>query len=192
MISEPVGPPFAEPAQPLLAEPAGCWRTGDRRVHANRRPYHAVIGTSEQGSSPPRLPVRAPAGIAAVAGIAAYAWWAAGLSPFTTAADVAVALPVAGLAVAAILIPTGPQSPRSAGRLGYRALPWVGILAVAVGLEAAGLALGGRSQTVPTLSTVVDHALAWQGVRFLLFLAWLALGWALVVRQASFARRPGT
>jgi hypothetical protein len=131
-------------------------------------------------------------GIAAVAGVAAYAWWAAGLAPFTSTAYVAVALPVAGVAVSAVLIPTGPRSPRSAGRPAYGALPWVGLLVVAVALEATGLALGGRSSAVPTLSTVVDHALAWQGVRFVLFVAWLALGWAPVVRRAAVWPRPGT
>lgn len=131
-------------------------------------------------------------GIAAVAGVAAYAWWAAGLAPFTTTASVAVVLPVVALAVAAVLVPTRPPSLRSAGRPGYAALPWVGLLVVAIALEAVGLALGGRSRTVPTLSTVVDHALAWQGVRFVLFVAWLALGWAPVVRRTVVWRRPGT
>jgi hypothetical protein len=60
---------------------------------------------------------------------------------------------------------------------------------VAFALEVAGLALGGRSSAVPTLSTVVDHALAWHAVRFVLFLAWLALGWAPVVRQARVERQ---
>jgi hypothetical protein len=149
------------------------------------------------------LPVRGAAGTAVVVGIAVYAWWAAGLAPFTTAAYVAVALPVAALATAALLVPTGPLPVRSVrsvgapgapvaqGRPWYRALPWAGPLAVAVGLEVAGLALGGRSSTVPTLSTVVDHALAWQAVRFVLFLAWLALGWAPVVRRTPFWRRTG-
>jgi hypothetical protein len=131
-------------------------------------------------------------GIVALAGAAVYAWWAAGLAPFTTSAYVAVALPVAGLVVAAVLVPTGPRSPRSAGRPWYRSLPWAAFLVVAVGLEAAGLALGGRSRTVPTLSTVVDHALAWQGVRFILFAAWLALGWAPVVRRALSRPRTET
>ena len=131
-------------------------------------------------------------GIAAVAGVAAYSWWATGLPPFTTTAYVAVVLPVAALAVAAVLVPTRPRSFRSAGRPRYAALPWVGLLVVAIALEAAGLALGGRSRTVPTLSTVVDHALAWQGVRFVLFVAWLALGWTPVVRRAVMWRRTGT
>ena len=57
---------------------------------------------------------------------------------------------------------------------------WIFIFPIllAVGLEAVGLALGGRSAGVPTLSTVIDHALGRHGVRFVLFLGWLAVGWA--------------
>jgi hypothetical protein len=49
-----------------------------------------------------------------------------------------------------------------------------------VGLEIVALARGGRSATVPTLSTVVDHALAWHLARLLLFAGWLLIGWSLV------------
>ena len=48
------------------------------------------------------------------------------------------------------------------------------------GLEAVGLALGGRSADVPTLSTVVDHALGWHLTRLLLFVGWLLIGRGLV------------
>ncbi len=127
-----------------------------------------------------------------VAGVSAYAWWATGVAPFTTGAYLAVALPVAGLVVAALVLPAPPRWRRPADRPWYRALPWIGLLAVAVAIETAGLALGGRSTGVPTLSTVVDHALAWHAVRFVLFLAWLALGWAPVARQAVSWRQPRT
>jgi hypothetical protein len=66
--------------------------------------------------------------------------------------------------------------------------PWVVLLLLAVGLEVAGLALGGRSTEVPTLSTVIDHALGWHGVRLALFLGWLAVGWAPVARVAVHRR----
>jgi hypothetical protein len=135
--------------------------------------------------------VRGPAGIAVVAGVSAYAWWATAVAPFTAGAYLAVALPVAGLAIAALVLPGPPRLRRPAERPWYGALPWVGLLAVAVALESAGLVLGGRSTGVPTLSTVVDHALAWHAVRFVLFLAWLALGWAPVARQAVSWRQPG-
>ncbi|MCQ4118126.1 hypothetical protein [Rhodococcus tibetensis] len=62
-------------------------------------------------------------------------------------------------------------------------LPWLILLVLAVGLEGVGLALGGRSTSVPTLSTVIDYALAWHPVRFVLFCGWLAVGGAPVVRM---------
>jgi hypothetical protein len=131
-----------------------------------------------------------------LAAVAAYSWWATGLAPFTTSSYVAVFLPVAGLATAACVLPSPSRSASRSDRPGrpggspwYRALPWVALLVVAFALEAAGLALGGRSSAVPTLSTVVDHALAWHAVRFVLFLAWLAFGWAPLVRQAGFERQ---
>ncbi len=135
-----------------------------------------------------------PGAIAVFAAVAVYAWWAAGLAPFTATAYTAVALPVVGLAVAAFVLPDGARSGTPGGPDApprYGALPWVALLLAAVALETAGLALGGRSSNVPTLSTVIDHALAWHGVRFALFLAWLALGWTPVVRRAFRWPRPG-
>jgi hypothetical protein len=49
------------------------------------------------------------------------------------------------------------------------ALPWLLVALAAAGLEGLGLALGGRSKTVPTLSTMIDHALAWHALRLILF-----------------------
>jgi hypothetical protein len=137
------------------------------------------------------------AGVAAAAGSAAYAWWATGLQPFTTSAYVAVGLPVAlltvlaGVGLAGSRVETGAAADaRGVGRLQLRTtFPWVLLLLLAVGLEAVGLLLGGRSADVPTLSTVVDHALGLHGVRFALFLGWLAVGWAPVARVVI--DRPG-
>ncbi len=115
---------------------------------------------------------------------ALYSWWATGVPPFTLRAYIAVGFPALMLLVAAII---GPASGRveaiSATSYGeaYRAprvFPWVVLLALAISLETLGLVLGGRSQAVPTLSTVVDHALSRHVVRFMLFCVWLALGWA--------------
>jgi hypothetical protein len=55
-------------------------------------------------------------------------------------------------------------------------LPWTAVFVVALGLEIAGLALGGHSKDVPTLSTVLDHLLAAHGGRWLLYLWWLWVG----------------
>jgi hypothetical protein len=77
----------------------------------------------------------------------AYAWWATGIRPFSRSADVAIAVPAALVLVAAWL----KLAPRHAGTDRLKgALPWIALVVVAVGLEVAGLALGGRSRAVPT------------------------------------------
>jgi hypothetical protein len=115
-----------------------------------------------------------------VAAVAAYAWWATGVTPFTRAAYVAVGIPVALVAVgtavgarrdASMSVTRSPATGTSVGA----ALPWAALGGLALTLELVALALGGRSHTVPTLSTVVDHALSRHPVRFVLFSAWLAL-----------------
>ena len=128
--------------------------------------------------------------------IAAYAWWATGLHPFTAGSYVAVGLPVAALVLVVLS-----KRPDGSGRNGSSAVaegskielrtafPWVLLLVFAIGLEAWGLALGGRSTTVPTLSTVVDHAMAWHVERFVLFCGWLGVGWAGEFRAAWRIRR---
>ena len=124
------------------------------------------------------LPGLVGIGVAAVL----YAWWATGVPPFTLRAYIAVGLPALMLLVAAIIGPaSGPVESSSATGAAYRprrVFPWVILLVLAVSLEGLGLALGGRSQAVPTLSTVTDHALSRHFVRFILFCAWLAVGWA--------------
>jgi hypothetical protein len=132
------------------------------------------------------IPPSAREATALVIGIGAvgYAWWATGLRPFTRSADVAIAIPVFLLAVAA-----WGKTPRSSGgasrfiRKGavgspsrYGALPWIALGLLAVALEVLGLALGGRSRVVPTLSTVADQALAWHVSRWVVFILWLAAG----------------
>jgi len=123
-------------------------------------------------------------------GVAAaiYAWWATGVPPFTLPAYIAVGLPALMLLVAAII---GPAPGRveaisatlpGAASMPQRVFPWVILVVLAVSLEGLGLALGGRSQAVPTLSTVTDHALFRHVVRFILFCAWLAAGWAPLLR----------
>jgi hypothetical protein len=57
-----------------------------------------------------------------------------------------------------------------------------------IGIEAAGLALGGKSAQVPTISTVVDHAIAWHFVRFVLFAGWLAVCVAPLARKMPLRR----
>jgi hypothetical protein len=115
-----------------------------------------------------------------VAAVAAYAWWATGVTPFTGAAYVAVGIPVALVAVGTAVggrrddTMSGSRSPATGTFVGA-ALPWAALGGLALTLELVALALGGRSHTIPTLSTVVDHALRRHPVRFVLFSAWLAL-----------------
>jgi hypothetical protein len=124
----------------------------------------------------------------------AYGWWLGGLRPFTTTAYLAIGLPTA-LVAAALVVPRNRDDTARAGSdhgsptpTGRELLPMATVILLGLGLEIAGLALGGRSSLVPTLSTVLDHALRWHLVRFLLILAWLALGVVLALRS----RRPAS
>jgi hypothetical protein len=123
-------------------------------------------------------------------GVVGYGYWATGRAPFSALAYVAVGIPIA-LAAAGVLVRPGPSPPRRAApRVTVRSTwPWLLIAGLVVGLEAVGLALGGRSATFPTLSTVVDHALAWHLVRLLLFAGWLLIGWSLVGLNRPARRR---
>jgi hypothetical protein len=122
--------------------------------------------------------------------IAGYAWWATGLHPFTAGSYAAAGLPVAALVLVVMVRPdSSGRSESYAGvegsEIGLRtAFPWLLLLALAIGLETWGLLLGGRSTSVPTLSTVADHAMAWHGMRFVLFCGWLALGWSTEISAA--------
>ncbi len=127
----------------------------------------------------------------AAAASAAYAWWATGTQPFTLAADLAVLAPV--LVVLTMALWPGraqPESPGDGGAPLERTWIWVLLAAAAVGLEATALALGGKSRSVPSLSTVVDQALAWHATRWVLFLAWLAVAALPSVRRIRRRRRP--
>lgn len=125
----------------------------------------------------------------------AYAWWAAGVAPFSALAYGLVAAPCL-VAVAAFAGEGGFSTrrhdlaahyrSRAAGATIASAAPWLSVLGAALALEVWGLVLGGRSAAVPTLSTVVDHLLATRVERAILYVLWLAVG-ALPV--AGLARR---
>ncbi len=119
------------------------------------------------------LPTRRFAAFALIS--AAYAWYVTGLRPFTNSAYEAVFAAPAILLALGLLSPAGRRTPRDPLTLRGVA-PWVALAAAAGCLEAIGLALGGRSPVVPTLSTVVDHALGWHATRFVLFFGWLEVG----------------
>jgi hypothetical protein len=127
-----------------------------------------------------------------------YAWWASGVRPFTTLAYVLIALP--SLLVVVAYLSLGALSPgrsdvtryyreRADGITLKNVAPWLVVVALVVALEVVGLALGGRSRDVPTLSTTVDHLLIWHWGRWLLYVAWLSLGVMPIVRLWQFRRR---
>jgi hypothetical protein len=125
-----------------------------------------------------RISARAAVRIAVPLMLVGYAYWATGLAPFTVASYAAVAGPVLVAALWTGVAEPARRGPSDAGatspafRVGP-ALPILIIAAIAIGLETIALALGGRSASVPTLSTIVDHALTWHASRFALFVAWL-------------------
>ena len=116
--------------------------------------------------------------------LGAYSWVTAGVAPFTTASYVLVAVPCAVVVVAFVA-----SGGLSTTRVDVRAsrverhrhvtlasvVPWIALLLVAVTLEVLGLALGGRSTSVPTLSTTVDHLLAHRWERGLVCFTWLVV-----------------
>ncbi len=131
----------------------------------------------------------------AVAVGAAYAWWVAGVAPFSALSYTLVAVP--SLIALVVYAHDGGFTPRRgdlAAHYRRRAdgatlesvAPWLSVLAVAAALEVWGLALGGRSVAVPTLSTIVDHLLATHFERAVLFMLWLAVG---ALPLAELARR---
>jgi hypothetical protein len=127
-----------------------------------------------------------------------YAWWASGVTPFTMTAYVLVAIPSL-LGIATYLFMGGLSPWRKDVTRYYReraegitlksVAPWLVVLALAIILEAVGLALGGRSSDVPTLSTTVDHLLVWHWGRWLFYIVWLFFGALPIVRLWKFRRR---
>ena len=102
----------------------------------------------------------------------AYAWWTAGLRPFTWPALVAVGIAGAGT----IVLGTRrrrPIEPRSHDAKGV--LVWAIVCALLVGWELAAYLQHPRADH-PTLSALADRVIDWQPARALAFLAWIALG----------------
>ena len=77
---------------------------------------------------------------------------------------------------------------RGSGTSRKSTAPWIGVALCALALECVGLALGGHSSTVPTLSSTIDHVLVHHWERSILFLVWLLVG-AGPLRRLSVARR---
>ena len=115
------------------------------------------------------------------------------MRPFTASAYVLVAVPT--LAALALYAGVGGFRPareditsyyrqRSSRRVGA----WAVVFVLALTLECVGLALGGHSKSVPTLSTTLDHLLVNHWGRWALFVAWLGLGGRPIARLRRLVR----
>ncbi len=122
-----------------------------------------------------------------------YGWWLSGLPSFSTKSYVAIAVPIALLFVGAVWPRARATQPGDSWSAASRPLarrfgPAFGLLAAAVILEGVALGLGGRSRELPTVSTVLDHAVAHRVGRFLGFEIWLAIGLSRWLIQAPSRR----
>jgi hypothetical protein len=122
--------------------------------------------------------------------IVAYAWWVTGVAPFTSTSYVLVAVPwilaVVAYAREGYFVPRRSDvatyyRQRALGVTWSNTTAWLVIGGVAVVLEFVGLALGGHSNRVPTLSGAADHLLVTHIARCALFCAWIAVAtWPLI------------
>ncbi len=132
------------------------------------------------------------AGALVVAG-AALSCLVAATTPFSVAADVAVALPIAlvvtAVVAAAVVDGRGApgarrprwRRPRAAHPTLLAAAPWLALAAAVVAWELFCLFAGPRA-TYPTVSSMYDALARWRAAKALVVFAWLALGWYLVRR----------
>jgi hypothetical protein len=136
---------------------------------------------------------------AALAGalLTGYAWMTAGVAPFSAVSYVLVAIPVGAIVFSFAawggLTPHRQETRayyqrKSAGESSSTVAPWIALLIAAVVLEVIGLLLGGRSTSVPTLSTTVDHLLAYRWERCLMCVAWLLTGIAPLIGMRHLHR----
>jgi hypothetical protein len=114
-----------------------------------------------------------------------YAWVTAGVVPFSFLSYFLVATPCVAFVVAYIRmgglsvdhVEVSEYFQRKASDVTLSTVaPWIALLTAVVILEVVGLLLGGRSTSVPTLSTTVDHLLTVRWERCLFCLAWLLAG----------------
>jgi hypothetical protein len=115
--------------------------------------------------------------VLAVVGTAAYAALLAATDPFTPAADVATAVPLAvGVVLAIRAVRRG--APRE--HFDWRAAaPWLGLLTAVVVWELVMYASGARSAH-PTLSSIEDVVTRARVLKAGVAFCWLVVGWALV------------
>jgi uncharacterized membrane protein len=120
-----------------------------------------------------------------IALVIVYAWLATGAKPFHALSYALISIPILIVVAVYVMVRTFYDERsgvshyfrrRSLGLSSAHTTPWLVVLVGAIILEIVGLALGGRSKRVPTLSTEVDHLLTTHWLRCVLFLAWLAVG----------------
>jgi hypothetical protein len=105
---------------------------------------------------------------------------AAATTPFTTPADVLTAVPIALMAVLAVVRwPLRPR-PRPVPPGTHPYLPWLCLVAVVVGWELANYLATGRRAAHPTLSSMADAVDHHYLLKALVFFGWLCLGAAVV------------
>jgi hypothetical protein len=144
----------------------------DHTAAGQHRPSPASLGSVFM-----RPPAR---GLAVVALVAAYAWWAVGLAPFTWPATVAVV--GAGAAAAAWGAWYRRAAARGApGAPAARVAPWVALAAVAAVWQLAAYLQHPRDDH-PTLSSLANATLDSQVARAVAFVVWLAATVALARR----------
>lgn len=118
---------------------------------------------------------------------AAYAWFASLATPFTLAADLTTAVPLAGLAATYVAQRLRPMSaiwgrlPADRPPRGGAAAPWIVVAGVLVASELVSYFGGGRSSH-PTLSSLSDSVFRWHAAKAAAYLVWLWLAWHLVRR----------
>jgi hypothetical protein len=113
---------------------------------------------------------------------------AASTTPFTEPANVLTAIPLLAMLVAlAVRWPLRTESPeRIPGQHRYRL--WVIVFGVFVAWELYNYLAPGSRADHPTFSSMTDAVDRYYGLKVLLFLTWLVVGW-LIVGSGS-QRRP--
>ena len=109
--------------------------------------------------------------------VVAYAWWTAGLRPFTWPALAAVG--AAGMGAIAVGRRRRPRSRSSAGARG--GVVWAVLAVLVAAWELAAYVQHPRAEH-PTLSALAGEVLDWRPARALAFCAWLAIGTGLARR----------
>jgi hypothetical protein len=145
--------------------------------------------TGRNGAPPDRVAGHLPLWVFLPVAVAlVYSWILAGTTPFTSAANVLTALPIAVGAVAAVVV----VRRRSAGRTATIAADrrpgttrgwwvWLVLIGLIVAWELVML-FGMPRSSHPTLSSVLESIARWHSTKALLVAAWLALGAFLVTR----------